>query len=166
MSEASPRFGLPFLLPGQAQKEHYHNEALSLIDTALHAAVEGGPVVSPPAAEPQPGQCWIVGTGATGDWAGQDGRLVAWTDGGWRFVAPVPGMAVWDKLSGYRRHWDGAGWSDGAMPVGKVTIGGQQVLGARQPAITTPSNGTTIDVEARAAIGQIIAALMSHGLVG
>lgn len=165
MSDASPRFGLPFLLPGQAQKEHYHNEALALVDAALHAAAEGGPAASPPAA-PQPGQCWIVAAGATGAWAGQDGRLAAWTEGGWRFVVPAPGMAVWDKAQGYWLHWDGAGWSDGALPASKVTVGGQQVVGERQQAIPSPSNGTTIDAEARAAVDQIIAALMSHGLIG
>lgn len=164
MSDATPRFGLPFLLPGQAQKEHYHNEALSMVDLVLHAVVEGAPLQSPPI-EPQEGQCWIVAAGAAGAWAGKDDRLAGWTEGGWRFIEPKPGMAVWNRASGYRVHWESAGWSEGILPVAGLAVNGLGVVGERQPAIPTPSNGTTIDEEARLAIGRIIAALMSHGLI-
>jgi hypothetical protein len=43
MNDMTPRFGLPFILPGQAQKEHFHNEALLRVDAILSAAAEGGP---------------------------------------------------------------------------------------------------------------------------
>jgi hypothetical protein len=29
MADTTPRFALPFILPGQAQKELFHNEALA-----------------------------------------------------------------------------------------------------------------------------------------
>ena len=32
MTERSTRFALPFILPGQAQKEAFHNEAVAAID--------------------------------------------------------------------------------------------------------------------------------------
>jgi hypothetical protein len=35
------RFALPLIAPGQAQKEVYHNEALTAVDAALHACIEG-----------------------------------------------------------------------------------------------------------------------------
>jgi hypothetical protein len=41
MTERSARFGLPFILPGQAQKEVFHNEALAALDGLVHAAVSG-----------------------------------------------------------------------------------------------------------------------------
>ena len=55
MTETSARFALPLLVPGQAQKEAFHNEALAASDCALHACVESGPLPDPPATS-QPGQ--------------------------------------------------------------------------------------------------------------
>jgi hypothetical protein len=158
------RFQLPFILPGQAQKEVYHNEALTRIDAALHAAVEEGPLPSPPQA-PQIGRSWIVAASATGDWGGEDHGLATWAEGGWRFIAPQAGMVVWNKTQGLSLHWDGTGWSNGELPVSCLMVGGQQVVGARCPPVASPSGGTTIDLESRAAIDAIIATLMSHGLI-
>lgn len=164
MTETSPRFALPFILPGQAQKEAFHNEALALIDAALSACVEEGPLAAPPAG-PAPGQCWIVAAGATGVWAGEEDRIACWTGGGWRFVAPVPGMLAWNLDLGCFLYWSGAGWSDGNMPAERFTIAGQQVVGPRLADVPSPSGGTIIDAEARAAVDAIIATLKSHGLI-
>ena len=164
MSETSARFALPLLLPGQAQKELYHNEALARLDTALHAAVEQGPLATPPA-DPEPGQSWIVGDSATGAWAGEDGSIAGWTDGGWRFVAPVPGLLAWNIADGHWLHWTGAAWSGGELPATALRIGGVQVVGERLADVPSPSAGTTIDAEARAAIDALIATLKTHGLI-
>ncbi len=163
MTEASARFSLPFILAGQAQKELFHNEALARVDALLHAAVEG--VAAAPPAAPAVGACWIVGAGAAGEWAGQADAIAAWTDGGWRFIAPKPGTRVWNQAQGLWIHWNGAGWSDGSLPASSIRIGGEKVVGARQPAIASPSNGTIIDAEGRAAITQIIVALRTHGMI-
>jgi hypothetical protein len=163
MSDATPRFGLPFILPGQAQKEIYHNEALMLIDAALQAAVEGAPLAEPPAA-PSLGQSWIVASSPSGAWAAKADQLAIWSEGGWRFVEPAPGMAAWDKQAQRRIHWNGAEWS-AAMPVGSLVIAGQQVVGSRQPAVPSPSGGTVIDAEARVALAALTAAIKSHGLI-
>ena len=164
MSETSARLALPFIVPGQAQKELYHNEALVRIDAALHAAVEDTSAPDPPAA-PVEGQCWIVPAGAGGAWSGHAGSLACWTSGGWRFFDPVPGMLVWDKSSAFWLHWREGSWSSGELPAARITVGGVQVVGARQPAVPSPSGGTTIDQEARAAIASITAALKTHGLI-
>ncbi len=157
------RFALPLIAPGQAQKEVYHNEALTAIDAVLHACVPDAPRADPPAA-PEEGECWIVAAAATGAWEGQGDSLATWTGGGWRFTMPVPGMAVWDQDAGHWRHWSGAAWIAGC-PVAALLIGGEQVVGPREPDIPSPSGGTTIDAEARAAIDLLIVTLKSHGLI-
>jgi len=164
MTDTSARFTLPFILPGQAQKEAYHNEALALIDAALHAEVEEGPLDTPPA-DPGEGQCWIVAEDAVGAWTDRVDALACWTGGGWRFVAPRPGMLAWNKASGLWLHWSGTGWSDGSLPAAALFIGGQQVVGPRLPDVPSPSGGTVIDVEARAAVDALVATLKSHGLI-
>lgn len=44
-------------------------------------------------------------------------------------------------------------------------VNGTQVVGARQAAIGAPTGGTTIDAEARTAIGSILTVLRTHGLI-
>ena len=162
MTEYSARLSLPFLLPGQAQKEAFHNEALSLVDALLHAAVEGIAAAPPPT--PSEGECWIVGSGATGAWSEQADWLAQWIAGGWRFLPPIPGMSVWDKAAGHPRRWTGTAWSEGELAGSKLVIGGAQVVGARQPAVPSPSGGTIIDAGARAPIDALIVTLKTHGL--
>lgn len=164
MTERSARFAFPLLQPGQAQKEVFHNEALTAVDLLIEAAVEGGPTAVLPAV-PEVGQCWIVAAGATGDWTGKEGHIAGWTAGGWRFIGPRPGTRVWNKAAGLWLHWDGSGWSDGSLPAAALVVAGQQVVGSRQPGVPSPSGGTTIDCEARAAVTSIIVALRTHGLI-
>jgi len=164
MADTTPRFALPYILPGQAQKELFHNEALARLDLALNPAVEGAPASEPPAA-PEEGECWIVAPSATGEWSGRDGMLAMWSEGGWRFVAPPPGTSAWNKAAGLPLLWDGAQWRDGALVCAGLVVNGAQVVGARQAGVPSPSGGTIIDEEARAAINALTAALMSHGLI-
>jgi hypothetical protein len=164
MSEATPRFKLPFILPGQAQKELFHNEALLAADTLIHSAAQTLPVAAPPSA-PQPGQSWIVAAGGSGAWAERDHSLATWTAGGWRFAAPVPGMRVWIQSLALWVHWNGSAWSDGELRGSRMIVGGQQVVGSRHPGVPSPSGGTIIDAEARSAIAAVIVALKSHGLI-
>jgi hypothetical protein len=164
MDESSARFGLPFIMPGQAQKEMFHNEAIAGIDIALHPAVEGTASASPPTA-PGIGQCWIVAASASGHWSGHAGKLAAWTSGGWRFITPQPGMCVWDKASGLERRWSGSAWSGGELTGSALSIGGVQVVGPRQPSVPSPSGGSIIDLEARSAVVALTVALRTHGLI-
>jgi hypothetical protein len=163
MTETSARFGLPFILPGQAQKEMFHNEAVAAVDSILHPAVETSPAADPPLA-PSVGESWIVADGATGAWAGKAASLATWTAGGWRHAQPVEGMLVWNKAAGLWMRWTGTQWSAGILPASAIHIGGQQVVGARLAEVATPSGGTVIDQQARAAIAALIATLKSHGL--
>jgi hypothetical protein len=164
MSELTPRFGLPFIFPGQAQKELFHNEALLRIDAALSAAAEGAPRADPPT-NPAEGEAWIVAQGALGEWSGNGDKIACWTGGGWRFVAPAAGMIVWNKAAGVPMQWSGSGWSQGRLACAGLTVAGHPILAERQPAVASPSGGTIIDEQARAAVNSLIATLKSHGLI-
>jgi hypothetical protein len=79
-------------------------------------------------------------------------------------LVPIAGMSVWDEAAGYARRWTGSAWSNGELPVAGIVIGGKQVVGNRLAAVPSPSGGTTIDAEARAAIAALTVALKTHGL--
>lgn len=163
MSELTPRFGLPLLLSGQAQKEMSHNEALVQIDLGLHAAaISSGDNVPP--AGPSLGDCYIVGGSPTGAWTGHAKGLAGWTEGGWRFLAPPEGMRLWLSEEQQFALFRDGDWHLGEVH-GKVFVEGEQVVGARSDAIAEPFGGEVVDAEARAAIVAVLEALRSHGLV-
>jgi hypothetical protein len=138
--------------------------ALQRLDVLVAAAVEEPPRSSPPAA-PEVGDCYIIGGGATGDWAGQEGRVAAYSSGGWRTVAPVPGMVVYVRSDGVFATYRNDAWSVGAAHCSAVVIDGRQVLGAAAPPIAAPAGGATVDSEARATLAQMLATLRAHGLI-
>lgn len=139
---ATPRFALPLLFSGQAQKEFYVNEAHALADALLHAACEGE--TADPPATPAEGEAWLVGAGATDAWAGEDGKLAAWQAGNWLFAAPNDGMRLFDRATGQMLLYRG-GWQRPAPPA-------------------APSGGATIDAEARTAIADLVNALTAAGV--
>jgi hypothetical protein len=160
----SARLTLPFLSPGQAQKEFFHNEALQVLDILVAAAVEEGPRTDPPAA-PAIGMCYIVGTAPTGDWSGKPHFLAGYTSGGWRFVAPAPGISAYVKSTGECATYRSGVWEFGILRGSSIRVDDQQVVGARLAAIASPSGGTTIDSEARVTINALLGALRQHGLI-
>lgn len=162
--EQTPRWMLPLLVAGQAQKEYFHNEALVRIDALLHGRAQSADLTTPPAT-PTIGQCWIVATGASGAWAGQAGALACWTDGGWRFVSARAGLCIMVADRAHAMAHDGSMWRDAAVRGDGFFVEGQKIVGARQGAIATPAAGTTVDIEARAAISAILAAMQAHGLI-
>jgi len=139
----SPRLGLPMLFPGQAQKEFYINEAHALIDALLHPVVEG--TLSTPPAQPSPGACWIIGSDPTAEWFGHEGKIACHQAGSWLFANPCDGMRIFDRSAGAEKRFN-KGWQSAA-------------------AINPPAGGATVDSEARAAIGELIQALASFGLI-
>ena len=142
----------------------FHNEALQQLDVVVAAAVEGPPLATPPAS-PAAGNCYIVASGATGAWAGHAQQLAAYSAGGWRFVAPLDGMSAYDRGSGATAVFDNGAWVIGTLTGSQLMLDGLKVVGARAAAIAAPAAGTIVDVEARAAIGQMLTMLRQHGLI-
>lgn len=162
--ETTPRLALPMLAAGQAQKEVAHNEALLRADCLINPVAEAMAVNTPPAS-PTEGRCWIAGGAPTGAWAGQAGAMACWTAGGWRFSAPFEGQHVWLRGEGVWAVRGATGWTSGVVAAQSIAVGGQQVVGARRPAIANPSGGATVDSEARTAIATILSTLRDHGLI-
>lgn len=160
---ATDRLSLPLLAVAQAQKEMTHNEALTIVDAMLQPVVLAETAIVP--TSPVPGQAWIVGSGAAGAWTGQIGSLATWTAGGWRFVAPFEGLVVWDVSQAMPRRRSASAWLSGETRGNLLLHGGQQVVGAQYGTIAAATGGTIVDIESRATIASILAALRSHGLI-
>jgi len=164
--EMTPRLGLPLLIAGQVQREVFHNEALALADLLIAGSVEPTPIAAPPAS-PIIGTLYrVAAAGASGAFVGQEGKLAGWTEGGWRFVAPVEGMRLTERGSGLELAFRDGEWSSGSLRASEVVIGAQRVLGGRQPSVADPAGGDVVDTQGRLAIAQILAALRAHGLIG
>lgn len=142
-TSTSPRHALPLLFAGQAQKEVFVNEALALADALLHPAVEGE--INDPPVTPAEGESWLVGAMPTGAWEGRAGALACFQAGNWIFAAPRDGMAALDRSTGQRILFR-SGWQRPATPA-------------------EPVGGATVDLEARAAIVDLIGALVAGGFL-
>lgn len=139
---STPRFGLPLLFAGQAQKEMSVNTAHSLADCLLHPTVEGEAIAAP--ATPAEGECWLVASGAEGLFAGREGQLASFQSGTWLFASGQDGMRIFDRATSQFLIRDGV-W--------------------KRPAAPSPtSGGSTIDVEARDKIDALIASLRESGI--
>ena len=108
MSETTPRLSLPIMMAAQSQKSLTHNAALEILDIAVNCALTSLEVADPPAAEE--GESWAIPPGATGSWAGQEGRIASWRGGGWLFHAPRPGWIAWVEDAADLFVWTGTGW--------------------------------------------------------
>lgn len=140
---ATPRFAFPMLHFGQAQKEIFVNEALSLTDTLLHCMIESERT-SPPQ-NPNVGQVWLIGTNATGIWSENEGDLACWHNGGWRFTAPCDGIRVLNRATSQEMLFLGT-WRKASV-------------------VVEPLGGSSVDPEARAAIHDLISALQTLGIL-
>jgi hypothetical protein len=147
-----------------AQKEFAHNESLQTLDAIVAGAVEAAPLATPPAA-PAMGACYIVAESATDAWVGKSQFVASWTSGGWRFIQPVEGMVLYERTSGTWMVHRGGAWETGMIRGASLLIDGQKVVGPRDGAIESPSGGTVVDGEARAAIDALLGALRRHGLI-
>ena len=110
-------------------------------DLALHCTIEGERAAPP--AIPLQGQAWLVAASPMGAFAGNAAAIAGFTASGWRFIAARTGLRVYDKSAGCFRLF---------------TDSWQRVVVS-----TSPTGGATIDQEARTAIGNLLAKLVSAG---
>lgn len=112
MSDATPRLGLPWLMPAQAQKHVTVNESLGRLDALVQAAVQSRTEAAQPAA-PSEGDAWVLPAGASGSaWAGFAQNDIAYfQDGAWRRIAARAGLTAWVADEAALVMFDGAEWS-------------------------------------------------------
>ncbi|KAA5804677.1 DUF2793 domain-containing protein [Alkalicaulis satelles] len=113
MSDATPRLGLPWLMPAQAQKHVTVNETLSRLDALVQARALSASVTAQPSG-PQDGDCYILPDGAGGEaWdAFAPGALAWFQDGVWEAVAPRAGLVAFVEDDGALKVHDGTAWRD------------------------------------------------------
>jgi Protein of unknown function (DUF2793) len=109
----TPNLNLPYIMAAQAQKHVTHNEAIRALDAVVQIAVADRDLTIPPAS-PAEGDRYIVAAGATGAWAGSDGKLAAWQDGAWMLYAPLEGWLAWVADEDALLAWDGSVWTSAA----------------------------------------------------
>ncbi len=113
---STPHLALPLLAAAQAQKHVTHNEAIASLDALVHLAVKERGRAAPPAS-PEEGDRYLVGSGATGDFSGQDGRIALFDLGVWRFFPPRPGWQAYVEAEDIFVVFDGAEWkASGSVP--------------------------------------------------
>lgn len=135
--------GLPLLFSGQSQKEFFLNQSLETIDALLSKAVEA--TLNDPPTSPNDGECYLIGSNPTANWASRKDEIAVRIAGSWHFVTPKEGMELYDRETKqtliFRSQW------------------------IRPSTPPEPADGTVIDTEARAAIAQLINSLKSAGLL-
>lgn len=69
-----------------------------MLDALVQLSVIRNDAAAPPD-EPQEGDRYIVGAGASGPWVGKDQQVAAFQDGAWAFFQPLEGWHAWSELA-------------------------------------------------------------------
>lgn len=110
MPQTSAMLSLPYIQPAQAQKHVTHNEAIRVLDATVQLSVEALDTATPPGTTTA-GDRFIVGTGATGAWAGQEGAVAVYEDSAWMFYPPQNGWIAHVRSAGAFAQFDGSDWT-------------------------------------------------------
>ncbi len=102
---------IAYLQAAQSQKHVTMNDALDALDTLVQLTVNRRDLTAPPATPPE-GERYIVATGATGGWSGQDGNVAVWRAGAWAFHTPRAGWRAFVDTETLLLLHDGTGWSE------------------------------------------------------
>lgn len=111
MSDATPRLGLPWLMPAQAQKHVTVNESLGRLDALTQCSVVSRSISAEPS-DPAEGAAYILPTAPTGpSWGGFAAQDIAYfQDAAWRRVSPRSGLLGWVQDEQRLVVFDGSAW--------------------------------------------------------
>lgn len=153
MTDLTPRFGLETMVPTGGQNHGSLNRNLTLLEAgaAMHIIDEE---TDPTSITPAAGDVYLVGTSATGDWSGQDGKLAVYRNG-WYFLDPRSGMTAIrgdksDTLWGYSEaesDWFPVQeyWSTTEHWTGKYGKGGGKIYSKCLEGISVAAGGTLVN---------------------
>ncbi|MGO4388849.1 DUF2793 domain-containing protein [Microvirga sp. 2YAF29] len=108
---STPHLALPLLAAAQAQKHVTHNEALASLDALAQLSVKERGRTTPPTS-PTEGDRYLVGSGATGAFAGHEGKVALYDSAGWRFLEPRAGWLAHLESESIVIVHDGEQWQD------------------------------------------------------
>ncbi|MEQ1942181.1 DUF2793 domain-containing protein [Mesorhizobium sp. VNQ89] len=145
--ENSANLELPYIMPSQAQKHVTHNEAIRKLDALVQLSVLDRDLTTPPAS-PTDGDRYLVAADGTGAWAGKDGKIAAWQDGAWAFLAPKAGWMLWLEDDRDLLAFDGDDWGDAiADSLNPATLIGVNATADLTSRLTVKSPATLFDEE-------------------
>ena len=145
------RLKLPLVQAAQAQKHVTVNEAFLRVDALAQAVIASRSVSVPPPLAAD-GALYAVAAGASSAWAGQEGRLALWLNGGWAFLDPAAGWRAWITDEGVAALHDGTEWATSAVAASP----GGAAFGVRvieiDHAVSTGATSTTLPVVPQGAV--------------
>ena len=108
---ASPRLGLSYILPQQAQKHVSANGSFRRLDALVHLGVKSATIAAEPAS-PADGDAYILPAGPTGaNWSLMAPNAVAaFQDGAWIELVPRAGWRAFIEAIGASRVFSGVNW--------------------------------------------------------
>ncbi|ENT06779.1 DUF2793 domain-containing protein [Brucella sp. 63/311] len=119
--DETPNLKLPYILPSQAQKHVTHNEALRMLDAIVHLGVKSWSLGDAPSS-PAEGDRYIVAAQASGAWAGKDGMVAFFIDGGWLFVIPATGWLAYVADEALLLVFDGSLWKNSSSVPDELSL--------------------------------------------
>lgn len=102
------RYGLPYILPAQAQKHVTHNEAIKRLDVLLGSSVKTEIDMLPDMADE--GDAYLISPSPQADLVNHAHNIAIFLDGTWDFFAPVTGLTIWIENNGSQLVWTGDAW--------------------------------------------------------
>lgn len=136
MDLSSPRLGLSYLAPAQAQKHVTVNETFVRLDTLVQLSVISTSTAPQPET-PAEGDAYILPAAATGpDWSQmQAGSVAAFQDGSWRELSPNEGWSAWAIDQGELLVFQSGNWA--AITAGTQASNQAPIFGINTLADTT-----------------------------
>lgn len=148
-----PITGLPYQDANTLQTDVLQNEQLNYFAAWIGTVVQTLGDTAPPGS-PVNGHCYIIGTSATGAWAGKDEYLTVYRDG-WQFYAPKEGAHVSNLDDGKLYVYMAGAWAEYTIPASATVKQAQVMLSDMTTALTTgtgkalwiaPEDGSITDV--------------------